>query len=110
MAQAGTAVYVRYQTDTSPPDPYHQLMPVRKRTILERWLEIAAHFGGIGSSARVVDEEPPLRSELYSADQMEQHGKKLALEHKLAPGRARDRLLMRLADNHALLVEVCGDL
>ena len=44
-----------------------------------------------------LDEEPPLRSELFSADQMELHGKALAASHKLAPGRATDRLLARLA-------------
>jgi cyclic beta-1,2-glucan synthetase len=78
--------------------------------MLQRWLEITAHFGGVGSSAKLAEEEPPLRSELFSADQMEQHGRTLALAHKLGHGRARDRLLMRLADNYALLVEVCGDL
>ena len=44
-------------------------------------------------SRKYADEEPPLRSELFSADQMEQHGKNLALAHRLAPGRAPDQLL-----------------
>ena len=59
------------------------------------------------ASEKYADEEPPLRSELFNADQMEQHGKNLALAHRLAPGRARDRLLGRLAENEAILVEVC---
>jgi len=54
-----------------------------------------------------LDEEPPLRSELYSADQMEQHGKALAAAHKLAPERAPDQLLGRLAANESALVGVC---
>jgi len=54
------------------------------------------------------DEEPPLRAELFSADQMEQHGKALAASHKLAPGRAPDRLLARLAANESALVGVCS--
>src|SRR3989337_3235263 len=37
---------------------------------------------------------------------MEQHGKTLAGLHKLACGRARDRLLIRLADNEDVLLGV----
>ncbi len=47
--------------------------------------------------------EPPLRSELFSSDQMEQHGKTLAGLHKLAPGYPPDQLLARLADNETIL-------
>jgi cyclic beta-1,2-glucan synthetase len=53
------------------------------------------------------DEEPPLRSELFSADQMAQHGYALAASHHLAAGRAPDLLLARLAANEAALVGVC---
>jgi len=49
-----------------------------------------------------------LRSELFSADQMAQHGKALAGSHRLASGRAPDRLLGRLAANESALVEVCN--
>ncbi|MFI4952687.1 MAG: GH36-type glycosyl hydrolase domain-containing protein, partial [Burkholderiales bacterium] len=49
----------------------------------------------------------PLRSELFSADQMEQHGKSLAAAHKLTHRRGRDRLLARLAANEAVLVHAC---
>lgn len=52
-------------------------------------------------------EEPPLRAELFSADQMEQHGKALAVVHQFAHGRNKDQLLARLAANEACLVEVC---
>ncbi|NMG29661.1 cyclic beta 1-2 glucan synthetase [Aromatoleum evansii] len=38
---------------------------------------------------------------------MEQHGKALAASHRLAPGRAPDQLLGRLAANETALVEVC---
>jgi cyclic beta-1,2-glucan synthetase len=47
--------------------------------------------------------EPPLRSELFSADQMEQHGRYLAGSHALARGRAPDQLLPRLAANEEIL-------
>jgi cellobiose phosphorylase len=50
--------------------------------------------------------QPPLRAELFSADQMEQHGKALAGSHTLSPGHAPDRLLTRLAENEGLLIGV----
>lgn len=50
--------------------------------------------------------EPPLRAELFSADQMEQHGKTLADSHLLSPGHAPDRLLTRLAENEGILIGV----
>ena len=65
-----------------------------------RWWEIW-RGPGMGQSAR----EPPLRAELFSADQMEQHGRTLAAAHRLSPRRSRDRLLARLADNEGVLIE-----
>jgi len=51
--------------------------------------------------------EPPLRSELFSADQMEQHGKILASSHTLGSQRIPDQhLLTRLAENELFLFEV----
>ncbi len=38
---------------------------------------------------------------------MEQHGRNLAVAHRLAPGRAPDRLLSRLAENERILIDVC---
>ncbi|MFY9317227.1 MAG: glucoamylase family protein [Burkholderiales bacterium] len=52
-------------------------------------------------------EEPPLRSELFSADQMEQYGKALAASHALGARRTRDLLLARLAENQGVLLEAC---
>ena len=51
-------------------------------------------------------DELPLRAELFSADQMKQHGKILAGMHQLLHGRHRDRLLARLAGNESLLLKV----
>ncbi|WP_153111049.1 hypothetical protein [Propionivibrio limicola] len=53
-------------------------------------------------------EESPLRSELFSADQMEQHGKALAASHTLSSAHAPDHLLARLAENESALVRVCS--
>ena len=52
--------------------------------------------------------EPPLRAELFSAEQMAQHGKVLARSHELAAGAAPERLLARLAENEEILVEIAG--
>ncbi|MGD9983882.1 MAG: glucoamylase family protein [Porticoccaceae bacterium] len=63
---------------------------------------------GRGWHRTAVVDEPPLRAELFSADQMVLHGKALAAAHRVAPGRAPDRLLDRLAANESALIEVCN--
>jgi cellobiose phosphorylase len=65
-----------------------------------------ARLTGRGPSEKRVDEELPLRAELFSASQMEQHGKILASMHQLAGGRMHDRLLSRLAENEQVLRDV----
>jgi cellobiose phosphorylase len=52
-------------------------------------------------------DQTPLRAELYSADQMEQHGKVLAGSHVLRRSGARDQLLRRLDDNEQVLTNTC---
>jgi cyclic beta-1,2-glucan synthetase len=51
-------------------------------------------------------EEAPLRSELLTAHQMEQHGKSLAGSHQLDLRRASDQLLARLNENEDVLLGV----
>ena len=51
-------------------------------------------------------EEAPLRSELLTARQMEQHGKSLAGLHQLDLKRASDQLLARLNENEDVLLGV----
>ena len=81
-------------------------MNANASTRFERLVDFVARFGRAEASGRFAGDEPPLRSALFSADQMEQHGKDLAAVHRLAPSRA-DTLLARLADNERVLVEVC---
>ena len=57
-------------------------MKASARTVFERLLEVTAPFGRADSPTKYADEEPPLRSELFSADQMEQHGKNLAVRQQ----------------------------
>ncbi|MCG6536267.1 MAG: hypothetical protein L7F78_16585, partial [Syntrophales bacterium LBB04] len=59
---------------------------------------------GDGLTRKYAGVEPPLRSELFSSEQMKQHGKTLAGLHKLGLGHARGRLLKRLAENESILI------
>ena len=61
-------------------------------------LQVLALFRRGGWTADYAVEEPPLRSELFSADRMEQHGKRLAAAHKLTSRSGPNRLLQRLGD------------
>jgi len=52
-------------------------------------------------------DQSPLRSELFSSEQMRRHGQTLAGSHKLGPGGFRDPLLTRLAENERILAGAC---
>ena len=54
-----------------------------------------------------VGDDTPKRAELFSADQMRQHGRFLAEWHQLARRWAPDRLLARLGDNERVLIRTC---
>jgi cyclic beta-1,2-glucan synthetase len=57
-----------------------------------------------GGADKREDEEQPLRAELFSVHQLEQHAKSLAGWHEVAPrDRGQDRLLPRLAENETVL-------
>jgi cyclic beta-1,2-glucan synthetase len=75
-----------------------------RRALLQGWTRIRGH----GVTSAYATDEPPLRAELFSSDQMEQHGRGLASGHALAPGRARDCLLPRLSENEGILIDVCN--
>jgi hypothetical protein len=72
------------------------------KAIVENLLHLNLSRNGSGK----YGDAPPLRSELFSAEQMKQHGRRLAGLHKLSPGRAPDQLLPRLAENEDVLVGV----
>jgi len=54
-------------------------------SILENLHQIGATLRGNGFVKKFAGDEPPLRSELFSSEQMKQHGKTLAGSHKLGP-------------------------
>ncbi|MDI1303174.1 MAG: glucoamylase family protein [bacterium] len=53
------------------------------------------------------DDAVPARSALFSADQLEQHGKALAAAHVLGKSCEPDRLLRRLDENELVLTRTC---
>ena len=81
-------------------------MEVSSKTVRGTLFHLEAALRRKDLAQKYAGDELPLRSELFSADQMEQHGKTLADSHKLSSGRPRDRLLARLAENESLLLEV----
>ena len=79
-------------------------MPVSRRTIRETLLHSWARLRGNGLAQKFAGTEPPLRSELFSSDQMKQHGKALADSHKLGLAGVPEQLLARLAENEGVLI------
>lgn len=59
----------------------------------------------VDNAVRKSDEEP-FRSELFSSEQMDRHGKVVARSHKLQKGQSVDKLLKRLEDNENTLLKV----
>jgi cyclic beta-1,2-glucan synthetase len=81
-------------------------MALSSKSIREPWLRLRSCLPGGGLGQRYAGDEPPLRSELFSADQMKQHGKILAGSHQLSPGGPQGQLLKRLDENKAVLNSV----
>lgn len=79
-------------------------MRVGSKRILRTLFHLIGRFGKIGLAQEYAGDEPPLRSELFSSDQMKRHGEALANSHQLSLGRASDRLLTRLAENESVLI------
>src|SRR5688500_17629830 len=68
-----------------------------------------ANWGKIFFDQQQPVDHIPLRAELFSVDQMEEHGKVLARTHVVLEGTGtRDRLLKRLDDNEQVLIETCN--
>ena len=76
----------------------------------EYWRQIKSRLRSRGMPPNASLDEAPLRAELFSADQMAQHGARLADAHRIAVGRQPDQLLARLDANEAVLVETCRQL
>jgi cellobiose phosphorylase len=78
-------------------------MKVTTSTVSDILSHLRLNFLG-DNDARKYEE--PFRSELYSSDQMDRHGKAVARSHRIQKGRPVDKLLKRLEDNERTLLEV----
>ena len=65
---------------------------------------------GDARNNKYADERPPLRSELFTAAQLEQHARAISKKHLLVTEHASEQLLKRLAENETILLEVHGAL
>jgi cyclic beta-1,2-glucan synthetase len=75
-------------------------------TIIGSLRQLWTSFRGNSPARKRFGEESPLRSELFSTSQMEQHGKTLAIAHTLGVGHTPEQLLARLGENEDILHEV----
>ena len=62
-------------------------------------------FGDRGMD-KYANESPPLRSELFTAEQLEHHASAISRKHKLISEHPSEQLLKRLAENENILLEV----
>lgn len=69
-------------------------------------LRMRSYFQGESVLKKTYKEEQPLRSELFSAWQMQRHGTKVAAEHRVMSGKNSDKLLKRLDKNEDVLLQV----
>ncbi|MGZ8558483.1 MAG: cyclic beta 1-2 glucan synthetase, partial [Chitinophagaceae bacterium] len=62
------------------------------------------------SGSNGTDESLPLRSEIYTEEQLDQHAKALSRRHTLITKEPSEQLLKRLAENETILLEVHSNL
>src|SRR5688572_19413082 len=81
-------------------------MKGRTNTIDEILSPLLQPFQKDSFARKDVNEKPPLRSELFSAEQMAQHAEHLASSHQVSRDIGPELLLKRLAENEDILFEV----
>ncbi len=81
-------------------------MPGRTTTIEDLFSQLRQYFQKDNITRQEVNDKPPLRSELYSTEQLEQHARHLASIHELSNDPAPEQLLKRLAENEEVLLRV----
>ncbi len=80
-------------------------MKVKTTTVYEMLSRLRDYFQKRNSLLNATA-SAPIRSELYSFDQMETHAGIVARSHQIAKGKPQDKLLKRLDDNEKTLIEV----
>ena len=74
--------------------------------MFEGMKQLWGRLRGTGFGNARLEDEQPLRSELFSSSQMEQHGKILAAAHTLSTDHSPEQLLCRLGENENVLHKV----
>jgi cyclic beta-1,2-glucan synthetase len=80
-------------------------MKVATRNVSDLFSRFRTEFT-VDKTNKNYNYEEPIRSELYSSDQMDRHGGVVAGSHKLLTKKASDQLLKRLDDNERTLLDV----
>jgi cellobiose phosphorylase len=76
-----------------------QAISTLKKTIIEP-------IFGDGKLEKYTNERPPLRSELFTEEQLEQHAVAISRKHQLISDHPSEQLLKRLAENETVLLAV----
>ena len=61
---------------------------------------------GESKNNKYINERPPLRSELFTEEQLKQHARAISKKHVLISDHPSEQLLKRLAENEKILMEV----
>lgn len=81
-------------------------MKVKSNAIDELLSPLRQYFEKDRLNREDVNEKPPLRSELFSTEQMDQHATQLATSQVVTYELAPEQLLKRLAENEEILIRV----
>lgn len=81
-------------------------MKVKANVIDELLSPLSKYVQKDNFSRKEVDANPPLRAELFSTEQMEQHAQQLAAYHTVVVGQSAELLLNQLSDNEKILFQV----
>ena len=81
-------------------------MKVNITPIQEFISQLRISFLGDDLMHKYDDEQAPIRSELFSLEQLESYARTLAGSHQLTSEKASEHLLKRLAENEEILLEV----
>lgn len=63
-----------------------------------------SRFSSVNRAGQAPANELPLREDLFSVDQLEQHARTIAVSHEVSVRRAKDRLIPRLDENERILL------
>src|SRR6218665_1226949 len=77
-------------------------------TIEDLLSPLRQYFQKKSFSRKEIDERPPLRSEIFTAEQMDAYARQLAVQHQLSYEDMPEQLLKRLSENEELLTRVAG--